>query len=218
MEQEVNNISHIPEVRAHRILETYEGSNNYILMLKKKFLNNKNFKITRNQCEYVIEYHEVVPKVARKWVDLDTYFSKKMMEEKLYTKEPKKIYIEKLLLEKDKSYHIWGKIFESEELHDFWLPKSAIPSNRERKVEIDYSKYSQRPPLNHQKEAIEKLVGNDKFILADDMGLGKTTSTVIAALESNLKKVLIVCPASLKINWKREIANYTDKSVSIIEG
>ena len=218
MEQEVNNISHIPEVRAHRILETYEGSNNYILMLKKKFLNNKNFKITRNQCEYVIEYHEVIPKVARKWVDLDTYFSKKMMEEKLYTKEPKKIYIEKLLLEKDKSYHIWGKIFESEELHDFWLPKSAIPSNRERKVEIDYSKYSQRPPLNHQKEAIEKLVGNDKFILADDMGLGKTTSTVIAALESNLKKVLIVCPASLKINWKREIANYTDKSVSIIEG
>ena len=218
MEQEVNNISHIPEVRAHRILETYEGSNNYILLLKKKYLTNKNFKITRNQCDYIIEYHEVVPKVARKWVDLDTYFSKKMMEEKLYTKEPKKIYIEKLLLEKDKSYHIWGKIFESEELHDFWLPKSAIPSNRERKVEIDYSKYSQRPPLNHQKEAIEKLVGNDKFILADDMGLGKTTSTVIAALESNLKKVLIVCPASLKINWKREIANYTDKSVSIIEG
>ncbi len=218
MEQELDNISHIPEVRAHRILENYEGSNNYILLLKKKFLTNKNFKITRNQCDYVIDYHETVPKVARKWVDLDTYFSKKMMEEKLYTKEPKKIYIEKLLLEKDKSYHIWGKIFESEELHDFWLPKSAIPANRERKVEIDYSKYSNRPPLNHQKEAIEKLVGNDKFILADDMGLGKTTSTVIASLESGIKKVLIVCPASLKINWKREIANYTDRSVSIIEG
>ena len=218
MEQDLNTISHIPEVRAHRILETYEGSNNYILLIKKKFLTNKNFKITRNQCDYVIDYHEVVQKVARKWVDLDTYFSKKMMEDKLYTKEPKKVYIEKLLLEKDKSYHIWGKIFESEELHDFWLPKSAIPVNRERKVEIDYSKYSQRPPLSHQKEAIEKLVGNDKFILADDMGLGKTTSAVIAALEANLKKVLIVCPASLKINWKREIANYTDKSVSIVEG
>jgi SWI/SNF-related matrix-associated actin-dependent regulator 1 of chromatin subfamily A len=218
VEQELDNISHIPEVRAHRILENYEGSNNYILLLKKKYKTNKNFKITRSQCDYVIDYHTTTPKVARKWVDLDSYFSKKMMEDKLYTKEPKKIYIEKLLLEKDKSYHIWGKIFESEELHDFWLPKSAIPANRERKVEIDYSKYSNRPPLNHQKEAIEKLVGNDKFILADDMGLGKTTSTVIAALESGIKKVLIVCPASLKINWKREIANYTDRSVSIIEG
>lgn len=218
MEQDLNKISHIPEVRAHRILETYEGSNNYILLLKKKLLTNKNFKITRNQCDYVIDYHQIVPKVARKWVDLDIYFSKKMMEDKLYTKEPKKVYIEKLLLEKDKSYHVWGKIFESEELHDFWLPKSAIPVNRERKVEIDYSKYSHRPPLSHQKESIEKLVGNDKFILADDMGLGKTTSAVIAVLEANIKKVLIVCPASLKINWKREIANYTDKSVSIVEG
>lgn len=218
MEQDLNKISHIPEVRAHRILETYEGSNNYILLLKKKLLTNKNFKITRNQCDYVIDYHEIVPKVARKWVDLDIYFSKKMMEDKLYTKEPKKVYIEKLLLEKDKSYHVWGKIFESEELHDFWLPKSAIPVNRERKVEIDYSKYSHRPPLSHQKGSIEKLVGNDKFILADDMGLGKTTSAVIAVLEANIKKVLIVCPASLKINWKREIANYTDKSVSIVEG
>jgi SWI/SNF-related matrix-associated actin-dependent regulator 1 of chromatin subfamily A len=50
------------------------------------------------------------------------------------------------------------------------------------------------------------------------MGLGKTTSTVIASLESGSKKVLIICPASLKINWEREIRNYTDKSVYICEG
>jgi SWI/SNF-related matrix-associated actin-dependent regulator 1 of chromatin subfamily A len=50
------------------------------------------------------------------------------------------------------------------------------------------------------------------------MGLGKTTSTIIAALESNSKKVLIICPATLKINWKREIENYSNKSVYIAEG
>jgi SWI/SNF-related matrix-associated actin-dependent regulator of chromatin subfamily A-like protein 1 len=48
--------------------------------------------------------------------------------------------------------------------------------------------------------------------------LGKTTSTIIAALETGAKKILIICPASLKINWQREIENYTDRSVSIIEG
>jgi SWI/SNF-related matrix-associated actin-dependent regulator 1 of chromatin subfamily A len=50
------------------------------------------------------------------------------------------------------------------------------------------------------------------------MGLGKTTSTIIAALETGAKKILIVCPASLKINWQREIENYSDRSVYISEG
>jgi SNF2 family DNA or RNA helicase len=50
------------------------------------------------------------------------------------------------------------------------------------------------------------------------MGLGKTTSTIIAALETGVKKILIICPASLKINWLREIENYTDRSVYIAEG
>jgi SNF2 family DNA or RNA helicase len=140
------------------------------------------------------------------------------MDDKLLTKKPEKIYVEKLLVEKEKSYHVWGKLFEKEDLSDIWLPKVALQKNRQREVSIDYEKYSHRPPLSHQKEAIEKLVGNDKFILADDMGLGKTTSTVIAALESDAEKVLIICPASLKINWQREIENYTDKKISIIEG
>ena len=50
------------------------------------------------------------------------------------------------------------------------------------------------------------------------MGLGKTTSTIIAALESGAKKVLIICPATLKINWKREIENYSDRTIYIAEG
>ena len=50
------------------------------------------------------------------------------------------------------------------------------------------------------------------------MGLGKTTSTIIAALETGAKKIIIVCPASLKINWEREIANYSNRPVFIAEG
>jgi len=123
------------------------------------------------------------------------------------------------LVEKEKSYHVWGKFFESDKLSEFWVPKSAlIKTHNVQQVNIEYSKYSHRPPLSHQKIAIEKLAGSKRFILADDMGLGKTTSTIIAALETEAKKVLIVCPASLKINWQREIANYSDKTVFIAEG
>ena len=211
-------IDNLPERRALSILESYDGSNDYILRLKKNLLSKKSFKLTRSQSDYIIDFHQTKPRIAKKWVEMDSYFSKKMMKDKLLTKVPEKIYVEKLLVEKNKSFHIWGKLFENQKLEDIWLPKSALVKNKERKVTIDYSKYDHRPPLDHQKKAIEKLVGNDKFILADDMGLGKTTSTVIASLESDVKKVLIVCPASLKINWMREIENYTDKTISIIEG
>ena len=206
------------ESKAMTILEGYEGANNYLLELKRKSQINKKFYPTRSQSEYIINFHDKTPKVAKKWVILDAYFAQKLADDKLYTEIPQKVWVEKLLADKEKAYHIWGKVFESEEFHDFWLPKAAIiKDNSVKDVTIDYSKYSHRPPLTHQKEAIQKLVENKKFILADDMGLGKTTSTIIAALESGSKKVLIICPATLKINWKREIENYSDKTVFIAE-
>jgi SWI/SNF-related matrix-associated actin-dependent regulator 1 of chromatin subfamily A len=206
------------ESKAMSILESYEGGNNYILELKRKSQINKKFYPTRSQSEYIINFHNKQPKVAKKWVILDAYFAQKLADDKLYTEIPQKVWVEKLLADKEKAYHIWGKVLDKEEFHDFWLPKAAIiKDNSVKDVVIDYSKYSHRPPLEHQKEAIQKLVENKKFILADDMGLGKTTSTIIASLESGSKKVLIICPATLKINWKREIENYSDKSIYIAE-
>jgi SWI/SNF-related matrix-associated actin-dependent regulator 1 of chromatin subfamily A len=209
----------IIEHKALDLLDSYSGGNNHILYMKSKKETNKKFYPTRTQAEYVITYYNTKPKVARKWVELDPYFAKKFAEERYLFETPEKVYIEKLLVEKDKSYHIWGKFFEKDCLSEFWVPKSSlIKSQTVDEVNIDYSKYGHRPPLSHQKEAIEKLVGSRRFILADDMGLGKTTSTIIAALETGAKKILIVCPASLKINWEREIANYSDRTCYIAEG
>ena len=207
------------EQRAISLLETYQGANNYILKLKFQKETNKRFFPTRAQSDYIINYHEVTPKVAKRWVDLDPYFAKKIADEKLLLTIPEQIWVEKLLVEKEKSYHVWGKVLSGETIHDFWLPKGAlIKTHTIKDVVVDYEKYSNRPPLEHQKLAIEKLAGSKRFILADDMGLGKTTATIIAALETGAKKILIVCPASLKINWQREIENYTDRSVYISEG
>jgi hypothetical protein len=112
--------------------------------------------------------------VAKKWVVLDTYFANKIADERFLMNIPEKMWIEKLLTEKDKAYHIWGKFFENDELSDLWIPKAAIiKDNKVEIAEVDYSKYSHRPPLDHQKTAIEELLKNKKYILADDMGLGK---------------------------------------------
>jgi SWI/SNF-related matrix-associated actin-dependent regulator 1 of chromatin subfamily A len=209
----------IIELKAMDLLDSYSGANNYIIYMKTKKETNKKFYPTRSQAEYITTYFDTKPKVARKWVELDHYFAKKFTEERYLLETPEKVYIEKLLVEKDRSYHIWGKFFEKDNLSEFWVPKSSlIKSQTVDEVNIDYSKYDHRPPLSHQKEAIEKLVGSRRFILADDMGLGKTTSTIIAALETGAKKILIICPASLKINWEREIANYSDRPCYIAEG
>ncbi len=215
----LENLSSLVEQKALVLLESYSGANNHIIYLQNKKKTNGKFYPTRTQSDYIINYFNTTPKIARKWVDLDTYFAKKFAEERYLMETPEKIYIEKLLVEKEKSYHIWGKFFDKDPLTEFWVPKSAlIKSHNVEVVEVDYSKYSHRPPLQHQKEAIEKLAGSRRFILADDMGLGKTTCTIIAALETGAKKILIICPASLKINWQREIENYSDRPVYISEG
>lgn len=215
----MENSSSLVEHKALELLDSYSGANNYILFLQQKKTNSKKFYPTRAQADYIVNYFNTPPKVARKWVELDTYFAKKFAEEKYLLEVPEQIFIEKLLVEKEKSYHVWGKFFEKDGLTEFWVPKSAlIKTHNTQPVNIDYEKYSHRPPLDHQKIAIEKLAGSKRFILADDMGLGKTTSTILAALETGAKKILIVCPASLKINWQREIANYSDRSVFIAEG
>jgi len=207
------------EQKAIHILESYSGANNYILKIKQQKSRNKNFYPTRSQSDYIINYSETQPKVAKKWVELDPYFAKKIANDNLFTEIPKQIWVEKLLVEKDKSYHIWGKYYESELIRDLWLPKGALlKTHKIEEVNIDYTKYSHRPPLEHQRIAIESLAGSKRYILADDMGLGKTTSTIIAALETDAKKILIICPATLKINWQREIENYSDRPVYICEG
>jgi len=58
----------------------------------------------------------------------------------------------------------------------------------------------------HQADGVAFLISKKRAILADDMGLGKTRQAIVALEVSTPEgMVLVVCPASLKLNWKREI-------------
>lgn len=61
------------------------------------------------------------------------------------------------------------------------------------------------PMFQHQLEGKEFLKDRKKAILADEMGLGKTRQAIVAAGEDSDAGILVVCPASLKVNWQREI-------------
>ena len=201
------------------ILKNYNGDNNYLINIRYLYLNNPNFSLTDSQIEYISLFNEIKPKVARKWVELDPYYAKMIADDKLLVKIPEKMWIEKLLVEKEKSYHVFGRFFENDKLNLYWLPKDAIVVDKTNKnVVVDFEKYSHRKPFKHQEEAIIKLLENNKFILADSMGLGKTSAAIIASIEAKSTKTLIICPASLKQNWEREIRNYSNKPIYICEG
>ncbi len=74
----------------------------------------------------------------------------------------------------------------------------------------------------YQRDGVRFVVGAGRALLADDMGLGKTLQAIAAAelmaREFGLEKVMVICPASLKYQWKEEIERFVDRSVCIIEG
>jgi SWI/SNF-related matrix-associated actin-dependent regulator 1 of chromatin subfamily A len=53
------------------------------------------------------------------------------------------------------------------------------------------------------------LAQNDQALLADDMGLGKSAQAITAADQVNARNILVLCPASLRINWTREFGRFS---------
>lgn len=76
--------------------------------------------------------------------------------------------------------------------------------------------------LPYQLDGIAFATGAGRAILADDMGLGKTIQGIgvaeLLAREANVRKVLIVCPASLKSQWRNEIERFCDRDCQLVLG
>ena len=56
----------------------------------------------------------------------------------------------------------------------------------------------------YQKAGIEYAVNNRSVLIGDEMGLGETVQAIAVINVEKPKTVLIVCPATLKINWQKE--------------
>jgi SNF2 family DNA or RNA helicase len=71
---------------------------------------------------------------------------------------------------------------------------------------------------DYQYEGVRFLVSRQSALLADDMGLGKSRQATVAAhMMAGAQRVLVVCPASLRLNWQREIkAVLPDAAVGIV--
>ncbi|MBN1343359.1 MAG: DEAD/DEAH box helicase [Phycisphaerae bacterium] len=76
--------------------------------------------------------------------------------------------------------------------------------------------------LPYQLDGIAFAVAAGRAILADDMGLGKTIQGIgvaeLLAREAGVTRVLIVCPASLKSQWRSEIRRFSDRTCQLVIG
>lgn len=76
--------------------------------------------------------------------------------------------------------------------------------------------------LPYQLDGIAFATGAGRAILADDMGLGKTIQGIgvaeLLAREAGIRKVLIVCPASVKSQWRSEIQRFSERDCQIVLG
>ena len=72
----------------------------------------------------------------------------------------------------------------------------------------------------HQVEGVAFLLGRRRAILADDMGLGKTRQAIVSLRHvAPAGPYLVVCPASVKRNWAREIELVaSDTPILVIDG
>jgi superfamily II DNA or RNA helicase len=76
--------------------------------------------------------------------------------------------------------------------------------------------------LPYQLDGIAFAAGAGRAILADDMGLGKTIQGIgmaeLLAREAGIRKVLVVCPASVKSQWRSEILRFCERDCQIVLG
>ena len=75
-----------------------------------------------------------------------------------------------------------------------------------------------QPLFPCQEKAIARLVNGEPVYLAFDMGLGKSRTFIEAVKQRAAARVLILCPASARLVWKREIARWDPgASMSLVD-
>jgi len=76
--------------------------------------------------------------------------------------------------------------------------------------------------LPYQLDGIAFAVGAGRAILADDMGLGKTVQGIgvaeLLSQQAGIRRVLVVCPASVKSQWRNEIIRFSGRTSQLVIG
>lgn len=90
---------------------------------------------------------------------------------------------------------------------------------------IDGDHYMLLDPYQYQLEGVQYALQHKRCIFGDQPGLGKTLQAICAVIKAHNEAAkygetlptLIICPASLKINWQREFKKFAGRNAIILD-
>lgn len=72
-------------------------------------------------------------------------------------------------------------------------------------------------PYDYQKQGIAYALQKKRCIMGDEPGLGKTAQAIGTMTASGAFPALVICPASLKVNWQREFKKFGGVNAVILD-
>ena len=72
-------------------------------------------------------------------------------------------------------------------------------------------------PYPYQVEGIRFGLEKQRLFIGDEPGLGKTLQSIGIVDTANAYPCLVICPSSLKINWKREFERFTYRHALVLD-
>lgn len=85
---------------------------------------------------------------------------------------------------------------------------SSIEASRAANADIDIPVPDGLALLPYQKAGVAYALSRPGTLFADEMGLGKTVQAIATANAIKARRILVVCPASLMMNWRNEIMRW----------
>ena len=72
-------------------------------------------------------------------------------------------------------------------------------------------------PYEYQREGIAYALEKKRCIMGDEPGLGKTAQAIGVLTVTKAFPALVICPASLKVNWQRELKKFGGLNAVILD-
>ncbi len=118
-------------------------------------------------------------------------------------------------------YHVLEKLLP--DLFDKGISDQGLQADTAKEIEtLQFSLQGLKGTLrSYQEWGVKYILHQKRVLLGDEMGLGKTfeaIASMVALRNAGGSHFLVVCPASVLLNWIREIAKFSDLRVQEIHG